>query len=1050
MSSSSNAGPPPNSLPFGAGRPQDPMVGRLLDNIRIQRVLGEGGMGKVYAGFDEKLRRSVALKSIRRTHAESHEMKSRFLQEAQILSRLNHPNICGIFDYHEGEQADFLVLELIEGRTLKDVPPDSLTYDDKLRIASELASALAAAHDAGVVHRDLKPANVMLTGDGQVKMLDFGIAHSIEAETLDPQLLDAAAGAAGASPAVPWNRAAPPSRDSKSAGHDETRTMVPAGDPGTPSPTDPAAVSGDLPTVTLDAPSEAPVDGAPASRAEPEIAEPETAKILSGLDRELDGETRVMGAEESGSSANTAGRNDDTDPPSRVGKTTVPADLAFRTRTGSVIGTPQYMSPEQARGERADAAGDMYSLGLMLYELFTGRSPYPTDLSLLKLLMEVQNGRTLPLDDEVAGDLPEALRTLIERLCSQAPGSRPSALDVQERLRWIQDAPARRRRRFWRRTAVASSILVALVMSFLTWRIGQEAERARAAAEKAELEAETSRRTLDFFVAIFDASDPWQTRGDAAQGVNLTVGEVLDRGVERLGQDLADQPRLRSRLLGSVGQVRARLGDSEEAERLLRESTEWQLTHAPNERLLGRHQATLAETLANQGRYEEAETLLNETRDRLQARPESAESSFVQGMVYRQMAGMWADQGRLAEAEAALGTALDLLHKSPLPTAQERAVQALGELASIQEHLGDLAGAESSLRDVLARQRRDLGNQSPFLVETNNRLGIVLDRQDRIDESIAAYQEALAVGNATLGPDHGLLGTVHMNLGSVFRKVFRFAEATTHYAEAERILTANFKDDHPRLGELYGNLGNFKLAEGRYGEAIDGFQRAQQVFRNAFGEVHPAVALCQMLTGDAQLKQGRFQGAELSFRRAGELFEQVFGPDHGETSSARRLLAAALLKQGNPAQARTELDALPSLPQSADEPLDQSHLRHLLVRLELELAESHWDRAAELVDIARGAPEALAGMPQAAPDLERFDARRLHLQGRHQDAWKILQTARELGEEIRPAEHPAWIRFLKLEADVLEALGRDDEATPRRRRAETLRRDFDILPSGDG
>ncbi|MBP6705548.1 MAG: serine/threonine protein kinase, partial [Vicinamibacteria bacterium] len=123
-------------------------------------------MGEVYEGFDETLHRSVALKTIRAERRLHDSARSRFLREARMLSQLDHPGICRIFDYVEGDGRDFLVLELIKGRTVRTAVKDGLGFREKLGIAESVVRALAAAHRIGIVHRDLKPDNVMLTGDG--------------------------------------------------------------------------------------------------------------------------------------------------------------------------------------------------------------------------------------------------------------------------------------------------------------------------------------------------------------------------------------------------------------------------------------------------------------------------------------------------------------------------------------------------------------------------------------------------------------------------------------------------------------------------------------------------------------------------------------------------------------------------------------------------------------------------------------------------------------------------------------------------------------------
>ncbi|MEA2325945.1 MAG: eukaryotic-like serine/threonine-protein kinase [Thermoanaerobaculia bacterium] len=160
------------------------MIGTLIgDRIRILRVLGQGGMGDVYEGVDERLNRKVAVKAIRADRRLSDESRSRFLREARALSALDHPNICRLFEYIESPEGDFLVLEPIEGVTLTRAIDAGMSRGRKLRIAEQIVTALAAAHRKGIVHRDLKPQNVMITSEGDAKILDFGIAQlSLESQ----------------------------------------------------------------------------------------------------------------------------------------------------------------------------------------------------------------------------------------------------------------------------------------------------------------------------------------------------------------------------------------------------------------------------------------------------------------------------------------------------------------------------------------------------------------------------------------------------------------------------------------------------------------------------------------------------------------------------------------------------------------------------------------------------------------------------------------------------------------------------------------------------
>src|SRR5438477_3532635 len=167
-------------------------IGSRLGPYEIVSALGAGGMGEVYRAHDTKLGRDVALKILPDTFATDPERLARFQREAQVLASLNHPHIGAIYGFEESNGIRALVLELVEGPTLADrIAQGASPLDEALPIARQIAEALEAAHERGVIHRDLKPANIKLRPDGVVKVLDFGLAKLAEAP--------AAPGAAGLS-----------------------------------------------------------------------------------------------------------------------------------------------------------------------------------------------------------------------------------------------------------------------------------------------------------------------------------------------------------------------------------------------------------------------------------------------------------------------------------------------------------------------------------------------------------------------------------------------------------------------------------------------------------------------------------------------------------------------------------------------------------------------------------------------------------------------------------------------------------------------------------
>jgi serine/threonine protein kinase len=151
------------------------MIGQTISHYKIVEKLGEGGMGVVYKALDTKLNREVALKFLPPHLAASEQDKTRFIQEAQSASALNHPNVCTIHDIQEHDGQMFIVMEFVDGQTLQE-KKSSLAQKQAIDYGIQIAEGLAAAHEKGIVHRDIKPENIMIRKDGIVQVMDFGLA----------------------------------------------------------------------------------------------------------------------------------------------------------------------------------------------------------------------------------------------------------------------------------------------------------------------------------------------------------------------------------------------------------------------------------------------------------------------------------------------------------------------------------------------------------------------------------------------------------------------------------------------------------------------------------------------------------------------------------------------------------------------------------------------------------------------------------------------------------------------------------------------------------
>ncbi len=343
------------SLAAGGGN----LIGKKVSHYRVLAVLGGGGMGVVYKAEDLKLGRRVALKFLPHELASDAGALLRFESEARSASALNHPNICTIYGVEEYEGHPFLVMELLEGQTLRDLivtigaGKHALELTKLLDLAVQITSGLEAAQRQGIIHRDIKPANIFVTSQGQAKILDFGLAKLF--------LIGTAAA--------------------------------------------------DSPTTSL--PQE-------------------------GIQREAKHEAESL-----------------------------TASSPFLSRTGLAMGTAGYMSPEQVRGEKLDARTDLFSFGLVLYEMATGNHPFAGDTGaeLQKAILS-----QMPISArEVNPKLPAKLEKVIGRALEKNREARyRSASEMRADLESLKREVKPNRRPLWR-TMAAASVSVFFIATTAFW-----------------------------------------------------------------------------------------------------------------------------------------------------------------------------------------------------------------------------------------------------------------------------------------------------------------------------------------------------------------------------------------------------------------------------------------------------------------------------------------------------------------------------------------------------------------------------------------------------
>ena len=722
------------------------LVGKHLGRIEVLETLGEGGMGTVYLGWDSALERRVALKALRHGRELDDENRARFLREARILSQLEHPSICRIHDLIEEGTDEVLVLEYVEGRTLTEAMDSGLSPSRRLAIARQLAEALVAAHAAGIVHRDLKPDNVLVTPEGLVKVLDFGLARSL-----------------------------PPDHPDEEGRGDETDPSVTPGGPELP----------------------------------PSAPDPEPERV-SGV----------------------------RSPPPGV---VLDDTWDVRTQIGSVVGSVATMSPEQAKGETVTLSSDMYSLGIILHELFTGSPAYPRGLSLAERLQAVAEARTKP----VRGVDPE-LADLIERLESPRPENRPRAADVLARLDWLAGRPRRRRRRV--AAAIAVLLLAGLGLRHHL-RLRAEQQRTVAALQEAERREHEARRVSELLVDVFEVSDP-----GSALGREVTARELLQNGARRVEAGLEEQPLLRARLLETLGHVHEHLGLYDDASQHYESAWEiYRETHQGDHVDTARARALLGDLRRFQDRYAEAAEHLEESLA-MQRR-----SGAPGGLLSTTLLGL----GRLRHDQGEVAVAGQLLEEA------ERAWSTRG------------IAPDRTLAHILEAK-----------AEVANDLG-------RYEEAERLFVRAVDVLEAEIGEEHPALATLRTNLGAVLLEAGHLARAERHFRESLRVRSEVLPADHPNLAISWSYVALAAASRGELEEAEACYHRALRIFRAAVGPKHYNVGAALALLGALYVDSGRWDEADDVLAEAAAIWEELDLRDSYNAILVRSEQARAAAARGN-------------------------------------------------------------------------------------------------------------------------------------------------------
>ncbi len=675
------------------------------------------------------------------------------------------------------------------------------------------------------------------------------------------------------------------------------------------------------------------------------------------------------------------------------------------TQTGMLLFTPEYGSPEQSRGEVITTATDVYSLGVILYELLSGQRPYAfetrTPAGIERVLSEVEPPPMSTVAREHTRALAGDLDTIVAMALRKEPERRYASVallleDIQRHraglpVRARADTLRYRATKFVRRHAgwvTAAAVFAALLVGFAI-SMGLQAERTARQRDLADERAEAAWEVSRFLVDLFRVSAP-----DEAVGEQISARSLLDRGARQIRYDVEKDPSVRAALLEAMGRAYLALGNTGEAADLLGQAEGLLGADATKVGERASVQAQLGSIRFLEGKSEEAEAIVRRSLVDLTA--SYGRSHREVAAANRVLSTILGELGRFDEALTAASEARAIAESiTPVPVRDQ--VKAILQEALHRESLGQFDDAEALLLEVQELQRGLFDGDHPDVSVTQRTFALLYESQGRLDEGIAAIEEAIRIDTAVMGADHPNVDDDRFTLAALYKESGDLQGALTLYQEILERDRARYGEhayvalDLGNIAGIYSNLGDLKKAEEHYNACLE-------LQRRVLPPGHPEIGTTLSNIGATHRRAHKFELAVPLFEEALAIREKVFPPGHHAILTSQNMLAVSYQDMGKPEKA-------------------------------LELAKKVLDaREAQM-----GSHRQVAGSYYTVGSI-------LDVLGRYDESDEHLKRAVEIFRAELPADHLDLARPLASLGESLAKRGQDAAARPFLTEALTIRK----------